>query len=706
VAHQFGQYGKILLLILMLLSTGCRGKAASPPGSDTDELDNAPDRVKLLVDEAGIYRVTARELAAAGIDTDQGLTYETIRLSSGKEEAPYLIQDDGQDTALIFYGQPSDDRYYAKRPYMLHVGQPGRAMSQAEVHAASEPFLESIRQTLRLEEDLAYVPEARQEDSDVWFWAKLSQQDAFTTDFNLPTVADGAFWLRFNVWGFSQDTDLENDHDFEILVNEQPVGTAVFDGQKHYTGELILPPSTLHPGANTITLDNRLEGTAKLDIFQLNWLELNYPAAPEAVDDRLEFAAESGSVRLGGFSGRPVVLDISDAGQPQSLHGWQYENGQIELALNEGQHLTAAGPAGFLKPDLERITNSSWLDTSNQADLIIITTKEMVPALDSLVSARQDEGLNAAVVPVNEIFDEVGYGAPSPDAIRDFVAYAYENWQAPRPRYLLLVGDATSDYLGHLGPLPEVYIPSAMVPVQVSGETVSDSRLADVDEDGRPELAVGRWPVRTAKEAADLVQRTLDYEAKPAGSKAFFAADGSERSFVRLAADIIDRGQLNQDQVILAGSPTAANISELWREDPWLAAYLGHGSIDRWGKDDIFSLEELGRLRSGSAPIVLQLTCLTGLFSDPRQTSLSEGMLLHPNGPVLVIGASSLTYSHHQEPFAVALLQALQNDNIERIGDAFLAAKVALDIENSNGYREISDTFALFGDPSAKISRP
>ncbi len=81
-------------------------------------------------------------------------------------------------------------------------------------------------------------------------------------------------------------------------------------------------------------------------------------------------------------------------------------------------------------------------------------------------------------------------------------------------------------------------------------------------------------------------------------------------------------------------------------------------------------------------------------------------MLLHANGPVLVIAASSLTFSYQQEPFAVEFLKQLQDNDVERIGDAFFKAKESLDIENSEGYREISDTFALFGDPSAKISRP
>jgi hypothetical protein len=108
---------------------------------------------------------------------------------------------------------------------------------------------------------------------------------------------------------------------------------------------------------------------------------------------------------------------------------------------------------------------------------------------------------------------------------------------------------------------------------------------------------------------------------------------------------------------------------------------------------------------NGNAPIVVQLTCLTGLFAHPETESLSETLLLDDDGPVLVVGATSLTLSAHQEPFAVALLQRLQDPSVERVGDALWQAKQELDVSNG-GMREISDTFGLLGDPSTVIVRP
>jgi len=135
---------------------------------------------------------------------------------------------------------------------------------------------------------------------------------------------------------------------------------------------------------------------------------------------------------------------------------------------------------------------------------------------------------------------------------------------------------------------------------------------------------------------------------------------------------------------------------------------IGHGSPDRWGKQDLFANENVPALiptSSSAPPIVLQFTCLSGFFAHPEIVSISETLLRHPTGPVLVVGASSLTYSSSQEPFATALLTALQDPTISRMGDAMRQAKAGLDTQ-LDSLREIGDTFGLFGDPSTLIIRP
>ncbi len=690
-----------LLVILAITVTACRTNALKTVKEQSSNL-LVQNKLKLQIKETGVYRVTQQDLADAGMDVSE-LSADNLRLSEGGTTIPYLIKDN----SLIFFAGAPDSRYVSERSYMLEVGESGSEIPVTSASASDLASISKVLQTVHLEKNLEYTSEARQEDlDDVWFWYKLRQQDVFTVEVDLSPNETEPASIRISAWGFTYDRAIEGDHSFDVLINDNPVGNVIWDGQTSNISELEIPLGLLHAGTNRITIDNRPEGATFLDIMQINWIELDYFAPAKAVDDRLTFPAQKGLTQLEGFSDEPIILDISTSLSPKLLNDWRYENGQVLLPLNKEVNVTVIGPNGFLTPRIEQLRISEWHNDKLQADLIIITTEELAPSMSPLIKAREEQGLSVALVPVEEIYDEFGYGDASPESIRQFVAYAYENWQEPAPRYLFIVGDATTDPLGNLGDVPSNIVPSMIVPVQFSGETVSDSRLADIDEDMKPELAVGRWPVRTVKEVENLVNRTIAYERGQASKRVLFAADGSEPRFSSTASLLSDSSGLPEEYVELLQSPSAEEITAKLNEGSWLTTYVGHGSISRWGKEGIFELDAVNDLVTESPPIILQLTCLTGLFSHPQEISLAEAMLNHPHGPVLTVAATSLTLSGHQEPFAKELLQRLQDPNIVRIGDAFQGAKLALDIESSTGLREVSDTFALFGDPSTIIVRP
>lgn len=656
--------------------------------------------VKILVDHDGMYRLTGDDLAQAGL-TLATWDSDTLRLRTGETAVPYLLHSD----SLIFYGQAPTNRYTPQRPYLLEIGHPGTLISQRPINRDDAPPVSEMHQTLFLEENHLYAAEATSQGIDLWYWQEIPQQSSLPVTLNIPSLSDAPAELRLQLRGVTHNPQVENDHDLDLRLNGQPLATVRFDGQTVFTDTIPIPSGLLKTGDNELLLDNTPEGASFLDVVQLNWIELTYATPPTAVNDRLQFSRTSGSLTLTGFSGEPILLDITNPNQPQQLTG--AGETAVSLTVTPRDHIIATGPVGFQKPaSIEPVRQSGWRDSSNQADLLIITTDQLAPALAPLVEARQAEGLAVAVATTAEINDAFGDGAASPESIHAFVRYAATNWAEPHPRYLFLVGDATSDYRNYLGLAPENSVPTLMVPVQFSGETVSDSRLADVDDDTRPDLAVGRWPVSTVSEVEELVARTLAYEKETAVNRILFATDGTEPQFAQIAQTLSINSGLAPATVSILNGPTASEVTAAWNEGGWLASYVGHGSLAQWGKDDVFTLDAVNNLTATTPPIVVQLTCLTGLFAHPQQTSLSETMLRHKNGPVLLVAATSLTLSTHQEPFATSLYQQLQDPAVSRIGDAFQAAKLALDVANNDGLREISDTFALFGDPSTHIVRP
>lgn len=680
----------------LFLFASCRQEKPAPIG------ETAADRLIINITSDGLYRLPLIDLQNSGLVLTD-LSAENLQLTQNGTAVPYLLEDD----ALLFYGRAPDSRYTNSRPYLLQTGLPGELIPSADEASTSSPTAVTVTHTLTLEENSLYEAQALDAThTDPWFWHNIARGQKIDIPVEISTIGDGSGQLRLQLWGQTHSPEIENDHDLELFINGQPIVPIVWDGPVYHDPAIALPPGTLQAGENLITLSNEERGAALIDIMLLNWLALDVAAPPTANQGNLSFTAqEDTAVTMTDFSSEPIVLDIQDPAHPVRLTG-AYADGDMTINVKTGMVVTAVSPTSFQSPhSLTPARQSNWRSPENQADLLIITTDELAPALAPLVEARETQGISVAIVPVAEIYDEFGGGEASPDSINRFVAHALENWQPPQPRYLFLVGEATTDYLGYASELPDNHVPSPLVTVGFSGETVSDSRLADINGDAQPEMAVGRWPVGTVQEVESLVARTLAYEQGTTVADPLFATDASEEQFADMAQSLWEGSGLADTAVShLNGAPADELIAAL-NNHPWLLTYIGHGSLELWGKDSLFSTETIADLPDGQPPIVVQLTCLTGLFAQPGIESLAELMLQDENGPVLAVAATSLTLSSYQQPFAAALLQELVQTDSERIGDAFQHAKLALDIQD-DGLREISDTFVLLGDPSALIVRP
>ena len=80
-------------------------------------------------------------------------------------------------------------------------------------------------------------------------------------------------------------------------------------------------------------------------------------------------------------------------------------------------------------------------DPANGADYIIITHHDFITGAQTLADDRAAQGLRTMVVDVDDVYDQFTDGIFNPIAIKAFLKYAYFNWQAPAPAYVLLVGD-------------------------------------------------------------------------------------------------------------------------------------------------------------------------------------------------------------------------------------------------------------------------
>jgi hypothetical protein len=392
----------------------------------------------------------------------------------------------------------------------------------------------------------------------------------------------------------------------------------------------------------------------------------------------------------------------------------QQKQGKVLVQVEWGRRYLAVGPRGTLRPArvVPAVMSPDLRASGLGADYIAIGPPDLLEALQPLLQWRQSQGLKVMAVPVEAVYDQFNHGLPEPEAIRSFLEYAAGSYQ-PAPQYVVLVGDATYDPKGYTSSAEANRVPTFLVLTIQGGETASDVVFAQFKGEAKPALAVGRIPAREPAQVRTLVAKTLAYEQKaPAGDwrrRILAVADGQEASFKQDAQDFLALFPSNNKTVLFnpSAGATDANqqVKRYWDEGNWLIAYFGHGSIIQWGKDRIFTVTDVGTL-SGSNdrfPVVVNMTCLTGLFTHPKTTSLAETLLWRlEGGAVAVLAPTSLTLASDQSFLSKPLAEAILADPKVTLGQAFLRAQRQAPPDQP-GARDVIQTFLLFGDPALRL---
>ena len=689
------------LFVALLLLTACRTESDASPPADLPPLSSS-GTLKISVAQSGLYRLPAAQLVLAGLPPAL-LAPDNVALFIGDTPVPFWIED----ATLYFYGRTSTDRYTSVATYLLRWSEKeggGILVRQEPLSPAAGASASYFLMTEHLQENRIYISRAAPIVAEPWFWERLGPGAPFEHLFRLPVApATGDGVLRATLWGATTDSQIDPDHRVALTLNGRSLGAIDWDGAALVSDALTIPAGLLQEGENRLLITVPGDTGNPIDLSYLDWLEIGYPVRPELDHGMLELVDVVGDLTIADVA---LLFDITDPAAP-FLYRFTPAGGELSFHLDEPRSLVAlAGASGLEPAGIAPLGQSDWSAPDLAADYLIIAPAGLVAELEPLVAARREQNLSVLLVPLEEIGDEFGAGAATPLAIHAFLQHAYQKWAPPQLRYLLLVGDGTFDYRDYLEVSPPYLVPPLLLPVSHSGETVSDSRLGELDGDGRPDIAVGRWPVSSPAQVGALVRRTLAYEAAgETPSRSLFVADDSEPSFARMSDRLIWGAGLDEDVLTLYGA-SADELIAAWNQGAWLINYAGHGSLGLWGKSEILSRDALqGLAETSLPPIVIHLTCLTGYFAHPEQDSLAEKMLWHPNGPVAVIAASSLTLSSHQEPFAAALLEALIDPAVRTMGDALLHAQGAPGLDSDEG-QEVIDTFSLLGDPTLVITRP
>ena len=234
---------------------------------------------------------------------------------------------------------------------------------------------------------------------------------------------------------------------------------------------------------------------------------------------------------------------------------------------------------------------------TNQADYIVIGPQELLDVAEPLLEHRRAQGLIASAVSIDTIYNEFGFGEARPEAIKDFLSYTYHHWTPPAPRYVVLLGDGTWDFLDALGTGVTNQVPPLMVKTSYLW-TSSDPAYAAVNgADIFPDLAIGRLPASTVEDAHNMVQKILAFEngdasffknitlvADNADNAGDFEADADHVASTALAGRRVEKLYLSQ----LGTTATRDAIIQTFDDGASIVSYIGHGSINLWAGENIF----------------------------------------------------------------------------------------------------------------------
>jgi|GEM_PF-802447 len=363
-------------------------------------------------------------------------------------------------------------------------------------------------------------------------------------------------------------------------------------------------------------------------------------------------------------------------------------------------------------------TPSTLASASNAADMIILSyqSPDFLAAAENWANYRRSPtggGFNVKVVSVEDVYDEFGYGAKGSQPINDFLKNAFNTWQT-KPRYVLLIGDASYDPRNYQGGAAENMVPTQLVDL-IFEQSGSDEALADFNGDGLAEIAIGRISVQDAATVNLVLSKT---ESQETSAQQAFSRGSAFINDMPIGYDFYSMSQtlrnelppdmpatfVSRDSPPNSGSidPNGnAKVLSALNSGPFIVNYSGHGAANLWGSDAFFNYQNLPQLTTPNESIYTMLTCFNGLFLQVGSDCLAERLLKQPIGA----GGASLAWASTTETTPdIQLIMGQQFyhelglGSPKRIGDLIADAK-----KKVPGGSDVRYSWALLGDPATQI---
>lgn len=728
------------------------------------------ERVRVVLREGGIYRISGADLESAGIDL-AAVDPRRIRMLYGGgrvlplsishaagavlEEQAIVVEDGGDgrldpEDSILFHGEPvnrweyreGDGAYaFRKNPYThdnvywleFHGGAAGRRATRRsgalQAPAPLRPQSYRVREHVESEE-IILVQTFSVRSGYEWYW-----EDFQGNARNYSTVVQGAVAdpvdIRVRFFGWTN-----RDHRFTFKWNDEVLGEFQFFGARSFTLAAQAPRGA-REGVNQLGLVHEDESLTRLD-----WYELEYSRQFVAQRNELVFDAPrsegTAEFQLSGFAQEePRIFEVSSGLAEIDDFVYDPSSGIATFQDVSGpvpRSYLALGPSRLKRPLRLEVDRSGGLrGEGNGTEYLIITHADFSGAANRLAAWRAEDDrlgrpLRTAVVDVQDIYDEFSGGLVDPAAIRNFLKHAAEHWD-PAPFFVVLLGDGTYDYKNNSGSSPGNWIP----PYQDWDSTYDEWYVRVAGDDPLPDMAIGRLTVQTEAEADLVVDKVIDYDRRPeAGpwqSRVLLIADdlsnldnpgAVERWFLWDAETMAENylpPELDLVKLYLAQYPLEGRTKPRARdafirsfnEGALILTFLGHGNWRTLAHERMFVVSrDLGAIDNGRRlPLMYMAASQVGPFDDPVRSSMPEDLLKLPEGGIIgMISATRVGYHGSNMTLAFRF-----HEQMYRSGRAYVPVGLALMeakqmVRLSDLDRRNVQRYSLIGDPATRLAMP
>ena len=571
---------------------------------------------------------------------------------------------------------------------------------------------------------------------DVWGWGFIGANGNITSSFSISDVAFNSDSIRaygkFVSWGASIDS---NAHTVSVRVNNSgDLGETTINKYEQAIIKGALNTSALIEGNNTVGIFSKPTNATSVNWIIPDWLEIEYPRQLKAIDDSLLFGFRNltsrtvRTVQISNYSSqdiaiykiKPVLEKISNVSFSSSA---PYTVTFIDTVGPQELYIAITNSRP-LTPVLKTVKQFANISADKrQTDYLIVTHKKFIQEAEQyrqFIAASKK--MTTRLIDVDDIFDEFGYGYPTPLAMRDYFQ-STTGWNAPIPSFLFLIGDASYDYKFVYGNTKaQNYVPSF-------GYPVSDALLVTYDSlSVFPQMYVGRLPVNNVGEVMQYLNRIKIYADMPNSEwnkrYQFFSGgdpntSGQVESFkgvndfvlntyVRpapIGAEGIHFYKTKTPQTDF-GPYTSQQIKETIAAGSVFISYIGHSGTQTWDN----SIGDPVQLQNtqGKFPLITDFGCSTGKFAEPNVTSFSESFVIgNSSSAIGYIGNASLGFTSIAEQLPKEFYKKILHDSVRTIGKAHLLGKVAMALNNISDLNKVMlYTNTLIGDPSIDLAVP